>query len=108
MGRELMYAAGLGLTWCVLCVSVAAGLYLGKRVYVMVACRCDWADAGLRIKIAARRRYGLHRRGAGRRDAVLTRARAVLDDPTHVISAVKDDTAVVGETRYLIEGDCGD
>lgn len=59
-----MYAAGLGAVWIVLCVMVAAGLYLAKRVWIMLTCHDDWADAGVRMKTKYRRRYGTHRKPA--------------------------------------------
>jgi hypothetical protein len=61
MGRELVYAGGIAAVWIVLACGCAAGLYLARRLWIMMACHCDWKDAGARMRARAQRKYGAHR-----------------------------------------------
>lgn len=96
MGHEIAVAAGVGAIWVILCVLISAGLYVSKRLWIMLSCQCDWSDAGLRMQVAARRKHPRHR--APRRpplarvpaSAVIRRSDHVLHpDHTEVITPVE-------------------
>lgn len=103
---EVIAAAGIGAAWVILCVSAAAGLYVGERLLIMLRVRCDWADAGLRMQVKAHRKHPRHR--APRKPplarvpagAIIRRADHVLHpDHTEVITPVEsqlDQPAVSG------------
>lgn len=104
-------AAELGVAWVIMCVLLAGGLFLGERLLIMMRLHCDWADAGSRQRVLARKHYARHRRPVASvrkpRETVMVRADRVLaaGDPTHVITAVPDETVITGVPDVVRSGE---
>jgi hypothetical protein len=116
---EVTAAALIGVTWVILCVCCAMGLFLGERLLIMARLHCDWADAGSRQRMLARKHYAKHRRPEVKSRQVLAvvpagvieRADRVLEtDHTRVITPVTDETVITGvavdsPTQTFVRGD---
>lgn len=130
---EVTAAALIGVAWVILCVCCAMGLFIGERLLIMLRMHCDWADAGSRQRLAARKHYAKHRKPEASSRPVLApvppgvieRADRVLEtdhtlvmrsgqvlerNSTVVVTPVTDETVITGmavdsPTQTFVRGD---